>query len=105
MKQGVQFASDVLGSARQRARVAPAVACAVIGADPRGPGRFRLHPTAPGRRPIAQPSIDHHGWRARANAIDMEQLIWRRCPPTSTSWPGGGYACTSAASVTDSYPV
>src|SRR5919109_5270919 len=74
MEQGVQFVSEVLGSARQRTSLAPAQARTIVGADSRGPGHVRLHPTAPGRRPIARSGIDHHRRTARANAVDVETI-------------------------------
>ena len=97
LQQRVQLLRELLGIAWQRTSLAVAHARAIVGADPRGLGRFRLHPTAPRRRPIAQSGVDHHGRTTRADAVDVKPIAAHIDQLT-----GAGYARASAASATHS---
>ncbi len=70
----VQFLSELLGRARQRAWITVAHAGAIIGTHSRGPGRSGLDPAAPGRRPITPTRIDHHGGIAFTQAVEVESM-------------------------------
>ncbi len=62
-----------LSRARQGAALAPAQAGAIIGADARNPGYFRLH-HAPVQRPARRSRLQHDSRTACADAIQMEPV-------------------------------